>query len=419
MDFPQPKISSVFELNLPKVEIKTSNDIQCHFLNDPAGEIVKLEWVFKCGSKDQLIAGSASFAAHMLMEGTIDHDSRSFSENIDLLGAYLNVEVSKDFISYTLHVLEKNLESALSLIGKMFTNPRFEESDFLSMLNESKQEFLQNLHSGAFVARQAITELVFSGHRYGVVRKIEDYEKNNIDTTKSFAQTYLIGRPFELFVSGAANQKVQKIVNDYLQALSFEVSESKPNYGAIDIQIGKHTHELSVAKQDSIRMAKLMPSSNHQDYLQISILNTILGGYFGSLLMQEIREQKGLTYGISSSLIPGREQNILMIGSDVVVNKGTETVEDIISIVDSLKDSKVIEEELNTVQTYLKGSLLKSFDGVFGQMDRYQSTYLFGTSIDFFKNYMKAITEANPKHLAELAKVHFDSSAFASVVVSN
>jgi len=132
---------------------------------------------------------------------------------------------------------------------------------------------------------------------------------------------------------------------------------------------------------------KILFPRNHPDYVGMAILSTILGGYFGSRLMANIREDKGYTYGIGSGLVSMRHSGYLYIASDVGANVREQAVEEIYKEIDRLCNDLVSTEELNLVRNYMTGAFLRNIDGPFAIAERFIST--FDYDLDFKEYYLR------------------------------
>lgn len=413
----QPPIVSDFTPSIATVQQTSYNGILVHYLNDKNCEICKLEWVFSSGTVHQSKNLQANFAANLLLEGTQNLNSKAFAQKLDEYGAYFGVEVGKDHTNFTLHVLAENLEKALEIIFPIFTHPALKQEEFNNYLLESKQEYEHNLHNSGFVARQELRKKLYSGHPYGQLASINSFDEITLTDVKQYASNYLVNKKFELFVSGKADETVLKSIQTKIEGLNFSVipvSEKQQNCLS---KIGLSEIKHATAKQDAVRIGINIPNQSHPDFLTLNLVNTILGGYFGARLMQNIREEKGWTYGINSSIVPGKELCSLFISTDVLQGKGRDTVAEIKKEIALLQEKELSKEELNQVCAYIKGTLLRSFDGVFEQMDRFQSAYLFGLSTDHYLDYMDLLNNISPNAITKACKNLLNIDGFSEVIV--
>ncbi len=136
---------------------------------------------------------------------------------------------------------------------------------------------------------------------------------------------------------------------------------SLPPYKTTNLRVFSYKKDTV---QSSIRMGRVLPKRNHPDMPGLVVLNSVLGGYFGSRLMRNLREEKGYTYGISSFIVPMAELSVWIISTEVGVGYAESTVDEIFKEMSRLK-----KEPLSTMSWNLSGvhhrQILRTFDGPF------------------------------------------------------
>jgi zinc protease len=160
-----------------------------------------------------------------------------------------------------------------------------------------------------------------------------------------------------------------------------------------------------------------MITRSHPDYPGMAVLNTLLGGYFGSRLMSNIREDKGYTYGIGSAMVSLREAGYFFISTEVGADVTTAALDEIYKEVKRLQDEPAGEDELSTVRNYLSGTFLKSIDGPFALIDRFKTLTLSGLGYDYYDRYLQTVQSISPAQLQELALRYFNRNDFMELVV--
>tara|TARA_B100000614_G_scaffold205648_1_gene187583 strand:- start:359 stop:775 length:417 start_codon:yes stop_codon:yes gene_type:complete len=133
--------------------------------------------------------------------------------------------------------------------------------------------------------------------------------------------------------------------------------------------------------------------------------------------MQNIREEKGWTYGIHSTIINYKEVTSLVISADVLQDKGDDTFEEIKKEIDRLQHELISEKELDILKNYLRGSLLKGFDGAFEQIDRFFSVDSFGLGWTYYDQYIKTLESITPKDIQKISIQYLDWNDFVFVKV--
>ena len=169
--------------------------------------------------------------------------------------------------------------------------------------------------------------------------------------------------------------------------------------------------------QGAIRIGRLFPNRHHPDYTPMVVLNALFGGYFGSRLMSNIREEKGYTYGIYSSLSPEVSGGSLVIQTETGTAVAEDAVKEVYKEMDLLRNELVDEEELLLVKNYLLGGILGDLDGPFSIMRRWKSLILNGFDVNYFYNNVQLYKTITPDTLQQLAQKYLVPSEFYEVVV--
>jgi zinc protease len=160
---------------------------------------------------------------------------------------------------------------------------------------------------------------------------------------------------------------------------------------------------MEKAVQTAIRVGTFLFPKTHPDYLEFQVLNTILGDYFGSRLMANIREDKGYTYGIGSAIMELNQNGYFVIVTEVASEVTENTLTEIQFELKHLQEELVTEDELSLVKNYMLGQLLKSADGPYAMLDLYNSADMYGLDFEFYDLAIAKIREITPERIKELA----------------
>ena len=136
------------------------------------------------------------------------------------------------------------------------------------------------------------------------------------------------------------------------------------------------------------------------------VLNTVLGGYFGSRLMSNIREDKGYTYGIYSVTQIHRGSIVFYITADVAADVAQAAVDEVMNEINRLQQQPISEEELERVRNYMMGDFIRSIDGVFDLSERYRQMVATHVGEQLTTNLLDAIATATPEQLQTLAQTY-------------
>jgi len=416
----QPTYQNIDQIHIINpTHVTLDNDISAHFIHAGTQEILKIDIIFEAGSWHQPKPPIASSTNEMLLEGSKNLSSQQIAEKLDYYGAFIQPKPTKDFASLSLFTLKKYLPETIKMLEDIVKNPSFPQHELTNFINKKKQQFTIEMEKVSNVARRAFNEQLFGAeHPYGKNVQLEDYESLKRPDLLDFYQNNYHPKKTKIIVTGKTDDSVIKIINQHFGNLNWKNknnTETRHDLSGHDI-IRKKVIKKSNAKQSAVRTGIKMPVQSHPDFLKLNILNTILGGYFGSRLMKNIREEKGYTYGIGSALISLQNAGLLIIVSEVGADYAKETLSEIFKEINRLKEEKISKEELTLVKNYMMGDFLRSFDGPFALSESYRSIIDFDLTPDFFNQGIEAIKTITPEGILQLANQYLVEENFVTTI---
>jgi len=395
------------------------NGIPVHLFRNSTHSLIKFEIVFKAGSAYQQQLLSAANTNRMLREGSIRYSSEQIADLTEFYGASILLSCDRDRATAGIICAAGFFESLLPLLTSMVMEPVFPEKELRNLLNRQKQEFLINLEKTAFVANRAFSESLFgTEHPYGTKAELEDFDKLLPEHLKLFFESCYHSGNCEIFTTCSHNYKILPRINKWFgQKMWGENSQSiKARHFNIQPTPGKHIlREQTI--QTSLRIGKIIPGPESADYIPIKVFSTILGGYFGSRLMKNIREEKGFTYGIGANIICLEHENYFVISTDVRSDVTEIALKEIYSEIRKLAEEPINREELNLVKNYLIGSFLQSIDGPFSLAERFKEIRYFGLNSDYFENNLKQIRNCTAETVQLIGKQYFNPESMTEIIV--
>ncbi|HRX31433.1 MAG TPA: pitrilysin family protein [Tenuifilaceae bacterium] len=408
---PQKAIDSV-EIPNPLME-NLPNGLKIAFLNSGDQDIVKLELIFRAGTRYQQKPIVAKASISQLIEGTASKSSKDISEFLDFTGSFIEFSNDRDFASVSTLTTNKHLKPILELLVEMLEQPTFPQSELDVYKKRGKQNLLVELEKVSTVARMNFFKKMFGeNHPYGTYAIPSDYDLLNRDDIYSFHKAFHdISNAFLVVTGKLSDTEIDAIKNAFAQISSKHKVALSPINIANNKQSDKRIFSLKKdATQTAIRMGMPTIKRNHPDFIGLSVLNTILGGYFGSRLMQNIREEKGYTYGIYSTILPFEEVTVFLIASEVGKNFANQTITEIYNEIEKLKTSAITDNELNLVKNYLLGEILRTFDGPLALADSLSSLYQYNNfEIEFFEKTINTVNTITPKILQDIANKYLNT----------
>ena len=406
------------KVDMPE-HIQLQNGLDMFTLSAGTQEVIKVELVFGSGSLSQSNPLVPSFAVSMLKAGTSKKSAAQISQAIDDYGAYLETDISKDFISITLFTLSRFLTQTLPILKEVLLDSVFPEDEFEIKRTNKRQKYLVGMEKVGFVASKRFQELLFSSKGYGMPFNLESYENVNRDEVYEFYQKHIQNSPFRIYVSGFLNNVLVNQVKDTFSDIqSFSSIPAREEYVSISpIAPLEELISKEGAMQSAIRIGRKLFNRQHEDYFGMKVLCTALGGYFGSRLMTNIREDKGYTYGIGAGIAALKQDGYFYISTEVGVEVTKPAIDEIYKELERLRESALLPVELELVQNYMLGSILKSFEGPFERMERFKLVQLHGFELDYYTHYSNAIRTATTSQLQDLAQKWFQKKDFIELVV--
>ena len=410
-----------FDLQLKNCDRFTlDNKVPVYAMNAGAQDVVMVEWVFDAGNwydKQPMVAATTNF---LIKNGTTSKTAYQINDFFEFHGAYLNRSCYNETASITLHCLSKHLETLLPVVREIIETSIFPEEELAIYIQNQKQRLSVNLQKCDFIANRLIDEYLFGiNHPYGTYSNAEDYDALNTDLLKAFYKQYYLNGSCKIFVAGKMPTGYQSMLNKAFGTLPLHADTplvvEHPIVTAAQKKVEIINDENGV--QGAIRMARPFPNRHHPDFQKAHVLNTLFGGFFGSRLMSNIREDKGYTYGIHSYFQNHVHASAWMISTEAGRDVCAATITEVIKEMELLRNELVDMEELNLVRNYMIGSLLGDLDGPFQLIGRWKNYVLNGLDENYFYKSIETIKSVTPQELQRLANTYLQPDDFYELVV--
>jgi len=410
-----------FTYKLPAVsEHMLDNTLSLYWLNAGVQDVVEVNWVFPAGIWYEQKPDVANAVASLLKNGTSKRTAHQIHEALEFYGANLKVSASNDNASVTLYTLTKHLPQLLPVVFEILTDPIFPQEE-LDIYKKNMIDRLQvNLRQCEFVANQKIDALLFGeAHPYGRYTQKEHIEHLTQEDLLAFYKTNYNLNKVKMFMAGKVGETEVKCMNEFFGKTTFSKNGTATQNFSITELPAKKYNILNDPNgvQGAIRIGRLFPNRHHPDFAPMVVLNTLFGGYFGSRLMSNIREDKGYTYGIYSSLSPYHNSGALTIHTEVGRDVVEAAIKEVYNEMQLLCEAPASAEELLLIKNYLLGNLLGDLDGPFSIMQRWRTLILNGLDEAYFNNNIRIYKTITPAELRALAQKYFTPSDYYEVAV--
>jgi predicted Zn-dependent peptidase len=400
----------------PAEKISTENEIPILVIRAGSQQVVKIEFVFNAGnivSDRPLLAAAAN---DLLDEGTSRHTSSEIAELLDYYGAYFSTENGPDWSTVTLFSLNKFVKETLPHFAEALTDPAYPQKEIDTYSTQGKQRLAVGLSKVDFLARRNFFNALYGDtHPLGRMTKSEDYDALTPELLRSYHTRHYLEGLKTVIISGQPDNSTIETIKNFILQTGFKKAKAAA-VSASGAQPVKKLIEKSDAIQSAIRIGRIMFNRNHPDYFPFTILNTVLGGYFGSRLMSNIREDKGYTYGIGSGIISHIDDGYFFISTEVGAEVREAAIHEIYKELARLREELIPEEELTLVKNYMIGAFQRSIDGPFAQADRHKIITLHQLTPDYYDRYLETIRTVTPADLMMLANKYLEENSMFEII---
>ncbi|HEX8547937.1 MAG TPA: pitrilysin family protein [Cytophagaceae bacterium] len=414
---PAFKIQDKFELHKPD-SAYLDNGIPIHIIRSGTQPLLRIELIFKGGTWHEAGNGHSFFTTKMLSEGTKTHTAKEIEEKIAFFGAFLDLETGADRCTIVLYCLSKYLTALLPLLSEIVKCPTFPEEELSNLKKITRQNLEINFNKTNYLASIHFKALMFGKtHPYGRYLTQESIEAIDRSVLIDHYSEYFSSDRCEILVSGNGPEDFYKSINEFLGNSKW--GHEKDNLvPAHNMATSKNLFEPKEdSLQSSIRVGLPLFKMSDPDYFSSYIYIEILGGYFGSRLMKNIREDKGYTYGIHANFVTLKNAGYLAIGTDVKKEFTANTIEEIHKEINILNTELVEVEELNSVKNYLLGTFINSINTPFAIADKFKTIHFNSLDYSFYDKYIDSILHINSSQIQEVGKRYFNVDKLSEVVI--
>jgi zinc protease len=420
---PPVKDAREFELELPPyIRHTLSNGVEVYAIELGKVDAMMVSWIFDAGNSYETANGVAAAVNALLKNGTVARKAFDISEHFDYYGAYLNRVCHHETAELTLHCLNEHFAELVHVAAELLSESIYPEEELAIYKRNMQQRLQVSLKKSDFVAGRLIDSYLYGPtHPYGKYNVAEDYQAlRREDLVDFYHRHYHLGA-CRIIAAGKLPADLIPQLERYCGALPLR----KPAVGAAIPQFPIRPADEKRYRitndpdgvQGSIRIARNFPNRHHPDFQRVQVLNNVFGGFFGSRLMTNIREDKGYTYGIYSYLVNNRQESALMISTEAGKEVCEAAIAEVYKEMEGLREELIDDEELQMARNFAIGSVLGDLDGPFHVAGRWKSILLNGLDRNYFQEGIRIIKTITPEELRELAVKWLDPAEFFELVV--
>ena len=414
-----PEFKEVEQIELLKAKpLVLANGLKIFSIDGGEQDLVRIEFIFSNVNYDPKKPLQTFATNTMLHDGTSEYSSTEIADKIDFYGAFLQTEYANDHSTVNLFALNKHLANTLPIVKAIVTDSQFPQVELDTLIRNQKQKLSVSLEKNDFLSRKTFSNVLFGDSLYGYDISASDYDQLDRAQLLSYFKQAYQAKNCTVIVSGKVKESTISLIDQYFGGdwgNEDHVSENKFNFST---GAGKeHYLEREEALQSAIRIGQISINRTHPDFPAFQVVNTIFGGYFGSRLMANIREDKGFTYGIGSALVSLKNTGYFFIASEVGADVCSAALTEIEKEIKILKEVLVSESELSLVRNYMLGSMLGSLENSLSHADKFKNIYFSGLDYDYYSKYIQTVRNIGAEEVQAIANKYLNYNSFEKVIV--
>ena len=404
----QPEIQPLknFHIQTP-VRTTLPNGIPLTVINAGEQEVVRMDVLFSGGRWQQSQKLQALFTNRMLREGTTKYTAATIAEKLDYYGSWLELSSSSEYAYITVYSLNKYLAKTLEVVESMIKEPLFPQKELQTILDTNIQQYLVNTSKVDFLAHRSLLKSLYGEqHPCGKIVMEEDYYTITPEVLREFYERHYHSGNCSIFLSGKVTDDIISRVTDIfgIPFGQYQLQMPKSSFPFAAIPEKRIFTEREDAMQSAVKMGCTTITREHPDYPKLRVLMTLFGGYFGSRLMSNIREDKGYTYGISAGVVFYPDSGLLIVSTETDNEYVEPLIQEVYHEIDRLHLDPVSAEELRIVRNYMLGEMCRSYESPFSLSDAWIFIATSGLKDDYFARSLQAVNEITPAEIQDLAQ---------------
>lgn len=415
-----PAISAIETVSLPAIEyITLDNGIKVYAIPSDNCDVVKFELVFKAGKWHEEKNLVADFTSRMLREGTTSKSGKALADFFDFYGSNFNTSAGAEVAAMSIYCLSKHLQQQLPTMFEVLTESIFPENELHTIISNRKQRLAVELEKNDFLSNRQFVQAIWGAqHPFGRVTQMQDFDALSCSDLKNFSTQFYNASNCFMMLAGNYSQAMLEDINRIFGQNNWKGTPAQEKTYKIESSVQKTIHlEKAESVQSAIQVGNISLHKKHPDFIRFMVANTIFGGYFGSHLMANIREEKGYTYGIHSSLISYPHGSYLDISSEVGKEVRLATLHEIEKEVNIMRNEPVDDEELETVKNYMSGRILRGVDGAIRFSETLKGLLLHEQDATHIHHLLKTVRNTTAEDILQVSQqyLNFDDMYKESV----
>ena len=315
--------------------------------------------------------------------------------------------------------MSKHFVPLLQVLEEMVKHPQFPQDNLDTVKSNNKAHFTINSQKVDVVSQRHFEHSLWgSGHPLGHIVCAADYDAMTRDDIQDYYNRYYGSCNCAMFLSGSVNDAMLAAVQESFgnSAWGCENECSPIEVAPPLILPGRCTIQVPDTMQSAVKIGLMTMDATHPDFCKFRFLCVLLGGYFGSRLMSNIREENGYTYHIAAELDAYGSRNAFMISSETANEYVEPLVKEVYSEMERLVAEPVDESEIELVRNYIMGELCREYEGQSAKSEVFINAWLSGVDFASVNRYIDEIKSVTPAQLQRLAREYFRKDMMIEIV---
>ena len=415
----RPPINLTPELRVPHTTLHTcANGTRLYTMHNSKQGVIRVSFIFRAGTSWQSVPFSASTTINTLSEGTERFSALEIAERLDFVGSYFDANIDRDWAVLTYCSLSKFATETFEIAEQVVLHPTFPEKEIEVYCAKRKEQLIVQRSKPDHLSRELFGKSLFGAeHPYGITSPAEAYDSLCRGDVEEFYRTHYTAENCFAVLCG-------DITDEHI-ARTMAILEQLPHGTTLERTIPapapQHFATLNVegAVQSCLKIGTPLFPRTHPDFIPMQMVATAMGGYFGSRLMQNLRERNGLTYGAYAAMINLDRSGYFVMSAEVAGEATDRAIAEIMNEVERITTKPLHYKELEVVKKIIFGDVMRIFDGPFGVADVTIENIQNGTDNGYTERFLREVEDFSPKKLLSAAARNLDKNNLTVTIVGD
>ncbi len=391
-------------LEMPVAE-KLPNGMELMLVNYGEADVCQVDFYVGGGYFEQPKRFLTFFESVLLSGGSSNYTAEDVAEQLDFYGASMTTGVCDHSLKVSLKTANKNLPNVLPVFYDCITTPKYLQTELDKRRDKYVADNTVSFERVSLMAAAKITEMLYGkNHPLTIEPNASLSYDLTVEDLQNFHSEHFAPGNSKLVVSGRVTEVELNQIKSCFSQWGPKPFKANAEWYVNPQEVRTEIVQKDGAIQTAVAIAIDAVPREHEDYIPLRILATVLGGYFGSRLMMNIREDKGYTYGISAYLSGRGESGYLGISTECGAQYTYLVLDEIKKEMKLLREELISEEELDVVRSHMLSSLVKYLDNAFSIADYVELVLCNGVYPEYFNQQVLKIKSVTPEELQKIAQ---------------